>query len=300
MVATPASTAVPYPFAPGPLAVRERSVDLRDARRDRDLRVDVWSPASDGRSPLILYSHSSGGHRRQSASLCRHLATHGYVVAAADHTGNTRADVASRAASGQRLGPDEIDAYVARIVADRVPDLRFVLDELLHDAIPELTTRIDPQRIGLLGYSFGGWAVLATPEHDDRVRAIVAMAPAGNSKPLPGIIPATLTFRWKSDVATLFLVADHDRFTPLDGARELLERAPEPKRMFVLKDADHGHFAEEITDPGCSAESAHAFSCGLALAHFDARLKRSAEAARFLDVDPIRALHENGIEAGLP
>jgi len=30
-----------------------------------------------------------GGHRRQSTFFCTHLASHGYVVAAADHTGNT-------------------------------------------------------------------------------------------------------------------------------------------------------------------------------------------------------------------
>jgi len=166
--------------------------------------------------------------------------------------------------------------------------------------MPEIAPRIDPRKIGLVGYSFGGWAVLATPEQDDRVGSIVAMAPAGNSKPLPGIIPATLTFRWNSAVPTLFLVADRDRYTPLDGQRELLERAPAPKRMFVLKDADHGHFADEITQPGCSTESAHAFSRGLALAHFDATLKHSAAATRFLDRDPIRALHERGIGAGLP
>jgi len=241
-----------------------------------------------------------GGHRRQSSFLCDHLASHGYVVAAADHAGNTRADVEARAATGRGLAPDEIDAFVRRIIADRVPDLRLLLDELVHGAVPKAVPQIDAERIGLLGYSFGGWAVLAMPEQDDRVRAIVAMAPAGNSKPLPGISPAALTFRWKRDVATLFLVADHDRFTPLEGQRELLARAPEPKRMFVLRDAGHGHFADEITGPGCSPESAHSFSRGLALAHFDAVLKRVAEAVRFLDGEPLRALHENGVEAGLP
>jgi hypothetical protein len=70
--------------------------------------------------------------------------------------------------------------------------------------------------------------------------------------------------------------------------------------LFVLRDADHGNFADDITEPGCSPESAHAFSRGLALAHFDAVLKRDAKAERFFADDPLRALHESGVEAGLP
>src|SRR5205823_10055607 len=117
-----------------------------------------------GRLPLILYSHASGGHRRQAAFLCTHLASHGYLVAAADHTGNTaldRAELARRAAAGQALTPEAREAYIQQIIADRVPDLRCLLDELLAGAAGEVSDQIDDQRIGLIGWSFGGWAVLA-------------------------------------------------------------------------------------------------------------------------------------------
>jgi dienelactone hydrolase len=292
------------PFVPGPFAVGARSGLAIDTDRDsRHLPYEVWYPEGvpSRRHPLVLYSHASGGHRRVSSFLCAHLASHGYVVAAADHTGNTAADFAARAeriAAGETLTPEESDARLRRIIADRVPDLRFLLDEMVARAPAELAGRIDERRIGLIGWSFGGWAALATPEVEDRVGALLALAPAGNSQPLPGIIPATLTFAWKREVPTLFLVAERDRFTPLAGQYELFERTPSRKRMFVLRDADHQHFADEIDEPGsCSPEHAHLFTRGLGLAHFDAVLKGSYEAQRFLEDDPAAVLRERGVDA---
>jgi dienelactone hydrolase len=164
--------------------------------------------------------------------------------------------------------------------------------------LAEFSDRIDARKIGLVGWSFGGWAALATPEADPRVSAVVALAPGGSSKPLPGIIPATLTFAWSREVPTLFLVAERDRFTPLPGQYELFERTRSAKRMFILRGADHQHFADVIDDPGpCSPESAHVFTRGLALAHFDAVLKEERGALDFLTGDVAGALREHGVDA---
>lgn len=293
------------PFAPGPFPVDVRSGVATDAHRDgRSLRFQVWSPAAQGRAarhPLVLYSHASGGHRLQSSFLLTHLASHGYIVAAGDHTGNTAADVAARAerrAAGEMLTTDQSDALVRGFIADRVPDLRFLLDELLVGAAAEVSERIDVRSIGLIGWSFGGWAALATLEVDDRIGAVVALAPAGNSRPLPGIIPARLTFAWKRQVPTLFLVAERDRFTPLAGMYELFTRTRSRKRMFILRNADHGHFADEIDGAEtCSPEAAHLFTRALGLAHLDAALKEDPAAERFLAHDPVGALRGHGVDA---
>ena len=292
------------PFVPGPFTIATRGgVAIDPGRDDRELPFEVWYPelSSAARLPLLAYSHASGGHKRQSSFLCEHLASHGFIVAAADHTGNTAADFAARAeriAAGEVLTPEESEARLRRIIADRVPDLRFLLDEVLGRAPAELAGRIDEGRIGVIGWSFGGWAALATPEVDDRIGALLALAPAGNSKPLPGIIPATLTFAWSREVPTLFLVAERDRFTPLPGEYELFERTPSRKRMFVLRYADHQHFADQIDDPGmCSPEHAHLFTRALGLAHFEAMLKGNEAAHRFLENDPASLLRERGVEA---
>jgi dienelactone hydrolase len=323
------------PFARGPFPVGVRSGEAIDGGRDRRLPFEVWYPAAPrhtgldrssrdlftvlpggpasrqdavrdadvgtGSFPLVLFCHASGGHRRQSTFLCTHLASHGYVVAAADHTGNTAADVAERSkrvAAGPPLTPDEVDALVQGFIADRVPDLRFLLDRILSRGAGDASLRIDPQRIGLVGWSFGGWAVLSALEADTRFGAVVALAPAGSSKPLPGIIPATLTFAWKRTVPALLLVAERDRFTPLPGQFELFERTPSSKRMFILRGADHGHFADDIGDEGlCPAEQAHHFTRALALAHLDAALKQDRAAADFMARDAVAALRDHGVNA---
>ena len=288
------------PFEPGPFRVATSTDALVDHMRERTLPYEVWRPVSEAPKkgfPLILYSHSSYGHRRQSALLLTHLASHGYVVAAADHSGNTAADWGGAAPAVPALSPEEREARTARIIAHRVPDLRFIVDALLGGA-QDVAACIDPARLGLLGWSFGGWAVLATLEHDDRFGAVVAMAPAGSSKPLPGIIPATLKFVWKRRVPALFLVAERDRFTPLEGEQELFARAPLPRRMFILRGADHGHFADVIDEPGaCSPEHAHLFTRGLTLAHFDAALKFDDDAAEFIASDAPSSLRRRGIAA---
>jgi dienelactone hydrolase len=291
------------PFTAGPFPVGMRASEAVDAtRRDRVLPYEVWYPdgrdAAKGRHPLVVASHSSGGHKRQLAYLCAHLASHGYVVAAPDHVGSTAADAAERArraAKNDVLTAAARDVLIARMIADRVPDLRTIIGAMLSGP---LSKSVDGGRIGLVGWSFGGWSVLATPEAEPRVSAVAALAPAGASNPLPGTLPVTLTFQWQREVATLLLAAEDDRFIPLSAVKELFERAPSRKRMFILRGADHQHFADQVTDPGtCSPDQAHLFTRGLVLAQFDAALRKDRAAQKFLDAQPIADLRARGVSA---
>ena len=324
------------PFVRGLFPVGVRSGEAIDRRREnRRLPFELWYPATPrhvgldldpltqdtftlipntqplhqsavrdaavqtGRYPLVLFSHTSNGHRRQSSFLCTHLASHGFVVAAADHVGNSFVEWINRARAEAALTPEERASYIRQIIADRVPDLRFLLDALLGGAAGEISDQIDGDCTGLIGWSFGGWAVLATLEADDHFRAVVAMAPAGSSNPLPGIIPATLTFAWKREVPALLLVAERDRFTPLPGMVELFERTPSRKSMLILRQADHDHFGDHIEVELCPRQHAHLFTRGLALAHLDAALKNNPAAEHFLANDPAAVLRERGVDTGV-
>ncbi len=321
------------PFARGPHAVGVCTLELPDASRGRILPCEVWYPARPqpaaqdgpaagrgaaalaGQHPLVAYSHHAGGHRRKASFLASHLASHGYVVAAPDHSEVVAAALAPREAESDAERAERIDA----IIASRVPDVRLVVDYLLSGAAG---IELDPARVGLAGHSLGGWTVLAAPDTEPRAAAVVAMAPGGISRTRPGVLRLSLDFAWGRELPALYLAAEQDVPIPLDGVQELFDRAPAPKRMFVLRRADHQHFVDDVeadhealramalpADSAwltaemlpvaelCSAEQAHTFSRGLALAHLDAALRSHQGAAQFLAGDVGAALAARGVEA---
>jgi predicted dienelactone hydrolase len=345
------------PFARGPLPAGVRTFTLTDAGRgNRSLPAEIWYPAADahagrdvdpatcdsyellpgfsftqeavrdaapraGRFPVVLFSHGYGGHRRQSTFLGTHLASHGYVVATVDHTGNTMFDVMRQmiqAQSGEKLPP--FGEQAKGLARQRQPDMSFLLDSLLGG---KLAVSVDGERAGITGHSFGGWTTLVTTARDRRIRAAVPLAPAGGWNPLSTDfrVPDD-DFAWGRDVPTLYVVADRDTLLPLRGMRELFDRTRSPKRMVVLRNADHMHFCDRVEEVhevfrlmpqdrifepiraqippiGELCPGAHALDAirGLALAHFDAHLKGNEAAAAFASGDVAGRLAARGIGA---
>jgi predicted dienelactone hydrolase len=300
------------PFEPGRIPVRATTIQLTDAARGRDFPCEIWYPAEPGTYPLAVYSHPNGGHRRSATFLCEHLSSHGYVVAAMDHW--------ETVTEPPPIDTDtQLTAWIDTMIANRVPDIRLLLDQVLDGP---LTATVDPARIGIVGHSFGGWTALAAPDVEPRIGAVVALAPAGSARPLPGVLPATLDFRWGRTVPVLYLAAGRDTVTPLDGIIELYRRTPMPRQLAVLRRADHLHFQDDVEQaheaaramslPGasawipkamppigelCSGAQAHLFTRGLTLAHFDAALRESAAAQRFLAGDLKNQLAVRGADA---
>jgi hypothetical protein len=64
---------------------------------------------------------------------------------------------------------------------------------------------------------------------------VVTLAPAGSSKPRPGILPVKLTFAWGRYVPTLYLVAENDVALPLSGMYELFERTKSRKQSEAMR-----------------------------------------------------------------
>ena len=213
-------------------AIEMRTFEARDDARGRTFPIDVWEPAGASHPPVIIYSHASLQNRRSATFLCKHLCSHGYIVAAMDHSETVAPDLRRPASESE----DEKRARWQAIIDSRVPDVRFLLDQL--GAAGD---------VGIVGHSFGGWTALAAPDVEPRIAAIVALAPGGASNPRPGILPATLAFRWKRDIPTLLIAAENDTSLPLDGMFEVFDRIPSTsKKMAVLHRADHMHFMDEI------------------------------------------------------
>ncbi len=342
------------PFLRGRFAVGVQTFEAHDKARDRLFPCEVWYPAAAehaaqdldariqdcftprlrnteqrqsavrntaaraGTYPLIVFSHHSGGHRRTSTFLCTHLSSHGYIVAALDHS----EVIAPELARPQNETDEQKNRRWQAVIESRVPDARFLIDQMLHSGAWNTNAEIDRNHVGLVGHSFGGATALATPEFDQRIKAVVALAPGGASNPRPGILPVKLTFQWGHAVPALFLAAENDVPLPLAGMYELFGRAPDPKQLVILRRADHMHFVDDVEQAHeafrtmspvppelaemqremipfaqlSSREQAHLWICGLTLAHMDAFLKDQRNAKQFLAGDIAGELAKRGVD----
>lgn len=173
---TGVSRAVAAPFAVGEvhLTVAEDTAPRGDP--SGQLHVTVWYPAAAGaamrpiaigppanpffaegesapnapivpapaRLPLVVISHANGSFGMQMSWLGAGLAKSGYVAAAVDHPGDNF------------LTGSTVQG--ATLTWLRATDLSHAIDALLAD--PRFADRIDPERIGAAGFSFGGNTVL--------------------------------------------------------------------------------------------------------------------------------------------
>lgn len=122
-------------------------VTYRNAIGDSALFVGmpayVGAAVAEGRYPLVLVSHGSGGAMDGLAWLSSRLAARGAIVLAVNHPGTTSGDSSPRRT--MRLAP-------------RAADLGAALQALLAD--PQFAPHVDRDRISALGFSLGGSTVL--------------------------------------------------------------------------------------------------------------------------------------------
>src|ERR1051326_8764854 len=182
------------PFIRGQFPAGVRTFQATDTARERVFPCEIWYPAAAryagqdmavgtqdsfvappfnrlrpqmavrdavaerGSYPVVIYSHPSLFHRRAATFLCTHLASHGYLVAALDHS-----EVVAK-----ELGPqkdetlEQKNARWQAVIDSRVPDARFLLNQVLRPGTWG-EAEADPSRIVIVGQSAGGWAALGVP-----------------------------------------------------------------------------------------------------------------------------------------
>jgi predicted dienelactone hydrolase len=101
-------------------------------------------PISGDKLPLVVVSHGKGSHFVLHRDTAETLADAGFVVAGINHPGDTVFDMS-------RSG--DLSAMV-----ERPTDIKRLVDFMLF--ISPAASRIDPQRIGFFGFSFGGYTAL--------------------------------------------------------------------------------------------------------------------------------------------
>ena len=170
-------------LAPGPHAVAVHDLTLVDPSRvtdangdhpqrpERTLATRIWYPEhAPGDHPLAVYSHGFMSRRQGGEFIARHLASHGWVVVAADFP------LTHFFAPG---GPRVEDAV------NQPGDVAFLISSLLYGAegTRPFDGGIDSRRIAVVGLSLGGLTTTLVSFHpalrDPRVRAAVSIAGTG-------------------------------------------------------------------------------------------------------------------------
>jgi predicted dienelactone hydrolase len=125
----------------------------------------LGAPPSDGRFPMVVVSHGTGGSELGHAWLAEGLAREGFVVVSLRHPGDNWED---RSAVRR---PD----YFSR----RPAQASRVVDAILAD--PAWAARIDTTRIAVVGHSAGGHVALALAGGEPSVERVLAHCSSGGA-----------------------------------------------------------------------------------------------------------------------
>ena len=220
----------------------------------RTIRTVVWYPTAAGAGPIdpasnavidapmetagapypvVLFSHGSCGYPRQSIFLTALLASHGFIVVAPAHPGNTLNEYPACGTSGAQL-----ESY-----QERPQDVIFALDSMLlenADPMSAFYGALDETRIGMSGHSFGGLTTYLVLPLDSRFRVAVALAPA-----LTGTVAPT--------VPSLAMLGQVDSVVDNDAIRTRYGASSAPKHLVEIANAGHFAFSDGcFPGPDCN------------------------------------------------
>lgn len=143
------------PSVRGSQVVEQQTLFLQDRQQNRSIPVDIYFSRSSPASPLVVISHGFGSSRKFLAYLARHLASHGFTVAALEHPrSNTTANLTST-----RIN----ELIPSKEFALRPKDISFLLDELtkLNQQPGLLQGKLNTEQVSVIGHSLGGYTALA-------------------------------------------------------------------------------------------------------------------------------------------
>jgi len=192
----------------------------------KPIRLDAFVPSNNGqRFPAVISLYGSGGGFAGMTEPASLLASQGfavYILHYFDRTGTSFAD------------KDTIFRHFPIWV------------KTLWDAIShvEKQPHVDPERIGLLGFSLGAYLSLSDAAVDKRVRAVVEFF---------GGIPKEMRFFMRRFCPVLILHGDADTTVPVEEAyhlQKVLEKKSMPYEMQIYPGAGHGFSGDVWRDAG--------------------------------------------------
>ena len=271
--------------------------------------------------PLVVISHGYTGYRTIMFYLAEHLASHGYVVAAIDHTDSTNAEIDFVKASS---------AGFPSTLINRARDQQFVLDYFSNNNSP-LSKIVNTDTASIVGYSMGGYGALNTvgacysfsaemlqgfgmpaqattsllpifnscnagrKAADPRWHAMLAFAPWGGEHDVHS--PESLA---EIKIPSMFVAGSEDDISGYkNGVRKLFDQTGSPdKYLMVYENARHNiaaHPAPQVAydneldighhyEPSWNIETINRINMHMSLAFLDCYIKGAKPACGYLPV----------------
>jgi predicted dienelactone hydrolase len=190
------------------------------------------APVREGKWPVIIFSHGFGGLRFNHVFLTEFLASHGYIVLAADHLGDSKFTLVN----SRVVLPGGPRAKTTAI--DRIQDVSFLIDaftRMTQGGDGRFAGRADLNRLGAAGMSMGGGTILNAIEREPRIKAAVLLAPA-----------FLTSARTNFTTPVCLMIGSEDMSLREEGNarhRAHYEASRGPRCLIEIKDAGHQSFS---------------------------------------------------------
>ena len=215
--------------------------------------------------PVIVISHGYTGYRTLMFYLGEHLASHGYVVAAIDHTDSTNKDV--------NFAENPYSGFPSTLL-NRSRDQVLTLNSISENTF--FKESVDSSKAGVIGYSMGGYGAVSTVggcyafndqtaatftgTQDPKAAALIketlntcAGGKASSEEALPAWKAALALAPWGGQhqlfdvqslnnikVPVLYVAGDNDDISGYDGIKWLFDNTgSKESKLLTIKNARH-------------------------------------------------------------
>ncbi len=275
--------------------------------------------------PVIVISHGYTGYRTLMFYLGEHLASHGYVVAAIDHTDSTNKDV--------NFAENPYSGFPSTLL-NRSRDQVFTLNSISENTF--FKESVDASKAGIIGYSMGGYGAVSTVggcyafndqtaatftgTQDPKAVALIKEAlntcaggKARGEETLPAWKAALALAPWGGQhqlfdvqslnnikVPVLYVAGDNDDISGYDGIKWLFDNTgSKESKLLTVKNARHNiapHPAPKeaygsefdlgsYIEPAWEVQKLNAINEHFALALMNCHVKALSEYCGYLNVD---------------
>jgi predicted dienelactone hydrolase len=259
-----ATSAAPVEYLPAPwrLALAQHSGVLMSQFFTRDLSLVRAHSTSDPEVsseqrpyPVVIMRAGGGALTTDFTTLAEDLASHGYIVVGFDAPYRTfvvvlpdnRIVIRPATNDPENLQADQANRLINRLLPMWTSDTKFVVSQLeqLNAADPsgKFTGRLDMQRLGMFGHSFGGATALQFCHDDPQCKAGIDM----DGAPYGSVVQDGLKQPF------MFILSDHSHDLPDSASgqihanfQSIYDRLPNGRLFITIRGANHFSFSDQM------------------------------------------------------